>query len=107
MGQVTFLGMCSERYLLMEGGASLAAGSLTQLRPSAAFLQPLFLCGWSRDILLPSVNPDSQRSLYLWNGPRLGTKRLTSTAKSAPTPTPSSNRSVRQTSTLTGVLECA
>ena len=111
MGQVTFLlGVLGE--VFPNGGPAPFFGeyfarSLTQLAPSAAFLQPLFLCGLSRDTLSGSSIFDFQRSLQLWNGPRLGTKRLTSTAKSAPTPTPSSNRPVRQTSTLTGVLECA
>ena len=112
MGQVTFLQVCSERYFPMEGAGAgfreyFARVSNPLGRLCRFFPQPLFLCGLSRDILWGFLVLAAKRSLHLWNGPRLGTKRLTSTAKSAPTPTPSSNRSVRRTSTLAGVRECA
>src|SRR5205807_7596311 len=114
--------MCLERYLL-RGCAGNFPGNMQavprrgrspesrtrkrQLPAFSTFSTPLFPSTVSRGILLRPSKFDSKRSLVPWNGLPLGTKRLTSTAKSAPTPTPSSNRSVRQTSKLTGVLKCA
>jgi len=95
----------------MEGAGPIAGkirpGREPRWSPSAAFFFNHY--SFATGLVIFSGGPEyltPKRSPHLWNGPRLGTKRLTSTAKSAPTPTPSSRRSVRQTSTLTGVLEC-
>src|SRR5262249_1377991 len=48
-----------------------------------------------------------QRSRFPWNGPRLSTKKLTSTAKSAPRLTASFSFPAGRTTCLAEALECA